>query len=158
MLFAATKADHLHHSHHDRLKSYIEEAIQEALARAEQARADTQVMAIAALRVTTEGTVKGKGGKQLCCVRGRLELDEPDNSHQGIPGQGFTPGDLPDINQLLAVASKGAKGTLQWPSSMDLNFKKFKFLPDSELFDRGAAPPHLYLDQALEFLIGDLLQ
>ena len=66
MLFAATKADHLHHSNHGRLKSYIEEVIQGALTRAEGARADTQAMVIAALRVTTEGTAKGKGGKSLC--------------------------------------------------------------------------------------------
>ncbi len=158
MLFAATKADHLHHSNHGRLKSYIEEVIQGALTRAEGARADTQAMVIAALRVTTEGTAKGKGGKSLCCVRGRLELGEPDDSHQGIPGQGFYPGDLPDINRLLAVARKGAKGAMQWPQTMNLNFRKFKFLPDSELFDKGPAPPHLYLDQALEFLIGDLLR
>ncbi len=155
MLFAATKADHLHHSNHGRLKSYLEGVIQEALARAEHARADTQAMTIAALRVTREDIAKGKDGKKLYCVRGRIELDKHDNSHQGIHNQGFTPGHLPDLNRLLAVARKGA---MQWPQSMSLNFKKFKFLPDSNLFDKGPAPPHLYLDQALEFLIGDLLR
>ena len=149
VLFAATKADYLHHSNHDRLKSYIEGIIQESLAKAKLAEAGTRAMAIAAVRVTTEGTTKGKGGKQLPCVSGRFECD------QKITDQGFTPGHLPDINQLLTVAKKGA---MAWPPGMNVSFKKFKFLPHHRLFDQESAPPHLYLDQALEFLIGDLLK
>lgn len=149
VLFAATKADYLHHSNHDRLKSYIEGVIQESLAKAKLAKAGTQAMAIAAVRVTTECTTKGKGGKELPCVCGRFECD------QKITNQGFTPGHLPDIGKLLTVSKKGA---MAWPPGINVSFKKFKFLPHNGLFDQGSAPPHLYLDQALEFLIGDLLK
>ena len=55
ILFAATKADHLHHGQHDRLAAIIGGAGgRRPRRRADFAGADTQAMAIAALRATVE--------------------------------------------------------------------------------------------------------
>ncbi len=70
ILFAATKADHLHHAQHARLTAIMEALTREARGRADFAGAETQAMAIAALRATVEETMQ-HNGKALDCVRGR---------------------------------------------------------------------------------------
>ncbi len=50
LLFAATKADHLHHTSHDRLEAILRLLADKAIARAEFAGAEVKVMALAALQ------------------------------------------------------------------------------------------------------------
>ena len=54
ILFAATKADHLHHSSHDRLEAVLRRAVAKAADRAEYAGAAIDVVALAAVRATRE--------------------------------------------------------------------------------------------------------
>ncbi|MDI3335500.1 YcjX family protein [Defluviimonas aestuarii] len=140
ILFAATKADHLHHSQHTRLTQIIAALMREAKDRADFAGAETAAMSIAALRATVEETVR-HNGDTLDCVRGRL-----------ITGQeaAFYPGELPDTpGQLLATAREGATAWL------DADYEIMSFAPARLSLKPGEGPPHIRLDRAAEFLIGD---
>jgi predicted YcjX-like family ATPase len=101
ILFAATKADHLHHDQHPRLQAVIEALVTEARRRAEFSGAETRAMAIASLRATTE-EVRRVNGADLGLVRGTLLED----GRQAA----LHPGDLPaDPAALLAPARDGAE-------------------------------------------------
>jgi predicted YcjX-like family ATPase len=141
ILLAATKADHLHHSQHGRLAALVEALLREAKDRADFAGARTEAMAIAALRTTVEDRV-AQGAGMVDVVRGRLPGGRQAALH---------PGDLPqDPSQLLLAARAGAG----WP---DLDFAVEEFLPAPLTLRPGEGPPHIRLDRAAEFLIGDRL-
>jgi hypothetical protein len=143
ILFAATKADHLHHSQHPRLAALAEALLREARDRAEFAGAQTAAMAIASLRTTVEDRVE-HGGAALEVVRGRL-LGSGRQAAQH-------PGDLPeDPGRLLAPARQGAG---DWPLQ---NYALEEFAPAPLTLRPGEGPPHIRLDKAAEFLIGDRL-
>src|SRR5690349_16851735 len=57
ILFAATKADHLHHLSHDRLEAVLRRAVAKAADRAEYAGAAIDVVALSAVRATREAQV-----------------------------------------------------------------------------------------------------
>ncbi|MCM2561447.1 YcjX family protein [Lutimaribacter sp. EGI FJ00015] len=143
ILFAATKADHLHHAQHARLTAIMEALTRDARDRADFAGARTQAMAIAALRATTEDTIT-HDGRALDCVRGTL-LD-------GGKRAAFYPGELPeDPNRLLSPARDGAT---TW---LDADYKIMRFAPARLSLKPGEGPPHIRLDRAAQFLIGDRL-
>jgi len=146
ILFAATKADHIHHEQHPRLTAIMEALVAEARRRADFSGAKTQAMAIAALRATTEEVIR-HDGRDLPCVRGRV----PDGQG-GEKIAAFWPGELPeDPNALLAPARQGAA---RW---LDADFGAMTFLPARISLKPGEGPPHIRLDRAAEFLIGDRL-
>src|SRR6516162_10290411 len=63
ILFAATKADHLHHASHDRLEAVLRRMVERASMRADVAGAAVDVIALAAVRATREAEVRrGAGG------------------------------------------------------------------------------------------------
>jgi predicted YcjX-like family ATPase len=143
ILFAATKADHLHHSQHPRLTGIMQALTREARARADFAGAQTAAMSIAALRATVEETIT-HDGKPLDCVRGTLL----ETGRQAA----FYPGELPeDPNRLLGPAREGAAGWL------DADYKVMNFAPAPLRLRPGEGPPHIRLDRAAQFLIGDRL-
>ncbi len=143
ILFAATKADHLHHTQHARLTAIMDALMKDARARADFAGAETQAMAIAALRATVEETVN-HGGRSLDCVRGTL-LD-------GGRQAAFYPGELPeDPGRLLSPAREGAE---RW---LDADYQVMSFAPAPLTLRPGEGPPHIRLDRAAQFLIGDRL-
>ncbi|SPH16863.1 hypothetical protein DEA8626_00377 [Defluviimonas aquaemixtae] len=143
ILFAATKADHLHHTEHAKLTQIMAALMREAKDRADFAGADTAAMAIAALRATVEETVSHKGGA-LDCVRGRLRADGREAA--------FYPGELPDNPAaLLAPAREGA------PDWLGADYEVMEFAPTPLTLRPGEGPPHIRLDRAAEFLIGDRL-
>ena len=143
VLFAATKADHLHHAQHGRLSAIMEALVRDARDRAQYAGASTAAMAIASLRATTEAQMEHEG-KQLDVVRGRLL----DTGRQAA----FYPGELPqDPAHLLTPARQGATGWL------DGDYQVMKFAPAPLQLRPGDGPPHIRLDRAAEFLIGDKL-
>ena len=143
ILFAATKADHLHHSQHGRLTAIMEALVAEAKARADFAGAETRALAMAALRVTTEDEMDHEG-RRLPVVRGILQ-------DTGKPAA-FYPGDLPeDPSHLLSPARQGAE---RW---LDGDFAAMRFAPRPLTLRPGEGPPHIRLDTAAQFLIGDRL-
>ncbi|MCB2116860.1 MAG: YcjX family protein [Rhodobacteraceae bacterium] len=143
ILFAATKADHLHHSQHTKLTAIMAAMVREAKDRADFAGADTAAMSIAALRATVEETVSHEG-RTLDCVRGRLLATGKEAT--------FYPGDLPqNPADILVPARAGAEGWL------GEDYKVMTFAPARLALKPGEGPPHIRLDRAAEFLIGDRL-
>ncbi len=69
LVFAATKADHLHHTSHDRLEAILAKLTSRAIERAQFAGAEVKVLALAAIRATREGEAK-KNGEVLPCIVG----------------------------------------------------------------------------------------
>lgn len=142
ILFAATKADHLHHVQHNRLTAILSAILREARDRADFSGARTEAMAIAALRATTEDVIR-KEGEELPAVRGRLT-----DGRQAA----FYPGDLPaDPSKLLNPARDGAQ---KW---LDADYAVMSFAPAPLTRRHGDGPPHIRLDRAAEFLIGGML-
>ena len=141
ILFAATKADHLHHSQHGRLTEIMDHLLDDARRRADFAGARTEALAIAALRATVEQSVE-HGGETLDVVRGRLL--QPD----GTAGReaAFHPGELPA--DPAAVLRGG-----DWLNDWGL----MRFAPAPQTLRPGDGPPHIRLDRAAEFLFGDRL-
>jgi len=142
ILFAATKADHLHHSQHPRLTAIMEALVKDAKSRADFSGAQTAAMSIAALRATVEETIDHKG-RSLDCVRGTL-----------ITGKqaAFYPGELPeDPSHLLGPAREGAE------SWLDQDYRIMNFAPAHLTLKPAEGPPHIRLDKAAEFLLGDRL-
>lgn len=143
ILFVATKADHLHHSQHPQLTAIAEAMLREARDRAQFAGAKTGAMAIAALRTTVEETIDHRDGP-LNVVKGQL---------LGSGKQAaFYPGALPtDPSHLLGPAQEGAE---KW---LDADYQVMNFAPAPLTLRPGDGPPHIRLDKAAEFLIGDRL-
>lgn len=142
ILFAATKADHLHHTQHPQLTAITEALLRDAKSRADFAGALTTGMSLAGLRATVEEEVT-RDGVTLPCVRGRLVT--------GKSGAMY-PGRLPDDPaRLLSPARQGAE---RW---LDAEFGLMGFLPARMSLKPGEGPPHIRLDRAAEFLIGDRL-
>ncbi|APX23714.1 MAG: hypothetical protein CML50_14110 [Rhodobacteraceae bacterium] len=147
ILFAATKADHLHHSQHGRLTAIMEALTREARDRARFAGADTGAMSVAALRATVEQTLP-HDGQQLDCVRGTLLKDDNTRGREAA----FYPGELPeDPARLLGPAREGAD---RW---LDGDYAIMRFAPAPLTLKPGEGPPHIRLDRAAQFLIGDRL-
>ncbi|WP_172331839.1 YcjX family protein [Mangrovicoccus sp. HB161399] len=143
ILFAATKADHLHHSQHAQLTAITEALVREARDRAQFAGAETGAMSLAALRATVEET-RQHGGRTLDLVRGR-RLDTGAEA-------AFYPGELPsDPMRLLAPAREGAE---KW---LDADYQVMRFAPAPLTLAPGEGPPHIRLDRAAQFLVGDRL-
>ncbi|WP_264465805.1 YcjX family GTP-binding protein [Roseitranquillus sediminis] len=144
ILFAATKADHLHHRQHGRLTAIMDALLADARRRADFAGARTGAMSIAALRATTEDTVEHQG-RTLDVVRGTLEGSGRNAA--------FYPGALPeDPARLLSPAREGAE---RW---LDADYEVMSFAPAPLSLRPGEGPPHIRLDRAAEFLIGDRLR
>ena len=143
ILFAATKADHLHHSQHGALTAIMAAMLREAKGRADFAGAATEAMSLAGLRCTVEETIS-RDGEVLDAVRGRLLS----TGRQAV----MYPGQLPaDPARLLSPAREGAE---KW---LDADYGLMGFAPARMILKPGEGPPHIRLDRAAEFLIGDRL-
>lgn len=142
ILFAATKADHLHHSQHPRLTAIMEAMLRDAKSRADFAGAETMALSLAALRCTVEEEIV-QGGTVHEAVKGRLA----DGRQVAIYA-----GELPaDPARLLSPAREGAE---TW---LGADYARMEFMPARTPRRPGEGPPHIRLDRAAEFLIGDRL-
>ena len=143
ILFAATKADHLHHSQHPTLTAIMVAMLREARTRADFAGAETEAMSLAGLRCTVEAVIS-REGEALDAVRGRLLS----TGRQAV----MYPGQLPsDPARLLSPAREGAE---KW---LDADYGLMEFAPARMVLRPGEGPPHIRLDRAAEFLLGDRL-
>ncbi|MEA2822320.1 MAG: uncharacterized protein QOJ86_4324, partial [Bradyrhizobium sp.] len=160
ILFAATKADHLHHSSHDRLEAILRRMLDRAATRAEVAGAAVDVVALAAVRATREATV-ARGRDKLPSILGTPVSGEVANgeSFDGETEVATFPGDLPaDLDAFFS--SPGAFRGLTSATEEKADFRFLRFRPPLLGSDdpEGPALPHIRLDRALQFLIGDKLQ
>jgi uncharacterized protein len=175
ILFAATKADHLHHTSHDRLEAILHRMVERAIHRADVAGADVDVIALAAVRATREAEVR-QGGATLPCIVGvpapgalaappsPLQAGEGVGNAAGGIFDGVTeiavfPGELPDDpDTVFAPDAAPFRGlTAAGADETDFRFVRFRPPPLETTGDGTPALPHIRLDRALQFLIGDRL-
>ncbi len=150
LLFAATKADHLHHTSHDRLEAILRSLADRAIARASFAGAEVKVLALAALRATHEAEAR-QGRQRLPCIVG-VPLPGEQLGRKVFDGKteaAVFPGDLPEDPSLLKMS--GPRDAVHF-----LRFRPPRVSLDSP---SGEAPPlpHIRLDRAIDFLLGDRL-
>ncbi|MEO1328808.1 MAG: YcjX family protein [Pseudomonadota bacterium] len=146
VLLAATKADHVHHRYHPALQRLVSDLLARTIDRAAFQGAEVQAMAIAAVRATVEEEIRQNGPfgggligqAALPAVRGRLaETAKEARLFAGEPPE------------TLAALSDAGWG--------DGDFAAAAFAPPRLERRDGEGPPHLRLDAALQFLIGDRL-
>src|SRR5438067_1263587 len=160
ILFAATKADHLHHSSHDRLEAVLRRAVGRAVARADGTGAEIDVVALAAVRATREATVT-RGRDKLPSIRGTPSAGEIANGEvlDGTAEVATFPGDLPADPQDLFAGAGAFRGLASAiDEKTDFRFLRFRPPQLEGLGEQDPALPHIRLDRALQFLIGDKLQ
>lgn len=150
ILFAATKADHLHHENHDRLERLLERLIDRASAKARFAGARIDAIAMAAVRATREGTIPHEGEELPVIVGTPMKGETIDGrTFDGDTRTAVFPGDLPaNLDTVFDPAREPG----------DLRFVRFR-PPPVERTAEGLelALPHIRLDRALQFLVGDRL-
>ncbi|WP_213739183.1 YcjX family protein [Bradyrhizobium sp. dw_411] len=160
ILFAATKADHLHHQSHDRLEAILRRAVAKAVARAEDGGAEIDVVALAAIRATREAMV-ARGRDKLPSILGTPAAGETANGEtfDGNTEVATFPGDLPADPELLFNSEAAFRG-LTSASAEKADFRFLRFRPPLLEHEGPDSPalPHIRLDRALQFLIGDKLQ
>ena len=148
ILFAATKADHLHHENHDRLEALLQRLVARAKSRAEFAGAKVDAIAMSAVRATREGEIEESGETLPVIVGTPLAGEVVDGrTFDGETRTAVFPGDLPaDLGDVLDPARPPG----------DLRFVRFR-PPKIERTAEGLALslPHIRLDRALQFLLGD---
>jgi uncharacterized protein len=155
ILFAATKADHLHHTSHDRLEAILRHLTKRAIARVESVGAEVDVIALAAVRATREAKVGGPDEPALEAVIG-TPLDGErigDEIFYGNSEAAIYPGELPSDPEAVFREAPRPK-----PDEIDYRFVRFRPpVPVRAKDGTLLPPPHIRLDRALQFLLGDRL-
>ncbi len=149
ILVAATKADHIHHESHDRLQALARRLTERAIERAGLSGTEVEVLAMAAVRATREGTVR-QGKDELPVIIGTPIEGETiaGERFDGATETAIFPGDLP----------KDPGDILKHGSDAGIRFVRFR-PPRLEKTAEGVklSLPHIRLDRALQFLVGDRL-
>src|SRR5208283_588308 len=146
ILFAATKADHLHHASHDRLEDILRLLTARAIQRAQGVGASIDVIALAAIRATREAQIR-HGGRTMEAIIGVPEAGETldGQTFDGEAEAAVFPGRLPADPKAVLTGDSIAR-----PES-ESHWRFLRFRPP--LLAPGACPPHIRLDRALQFLI-----
>src|SRR5207244_2359595 len=124
----ATKADHLHHSSHDRLEAVLRRAVAKAADRAEYAGAAIDVVALAAVRATREATV-ARGRDKLPSILGTPAPGEIANGEafDGNTEVATFPGDLPADAEALFKGDGAFRGLASAVAEKtDFRFLRFR--------------------------------
>lgn len=159
ILIAATKADHLHHESHDRLEKIITQLVERAQSQITETGAQIQTLAMASVRSTIEASQKVDGDELPLIVGTPLANEQVgDETFDGKTKKAIFPGDLPENPESIfkAVDSKSEDA---FEGIENLNFVRFR-PPEVDTGNNKMtiALPHIRLDRALEFLLGDKLQ
>ena len=178
LVFAATKADHLHHHNHDQLQSLLSDITKEAIQEANLKGADVKVQALASLRTTREVTIEQNGvsynaitgipqegtifqGKEF---DGKTEvvlfpgdLPERDLPERDLPERDWPERDWPESGSVSGNES-GSKNKEKHQETRDVKdlIDIINFNPPKN-DDTQQIMPHIRLDRALNMLIGDKL-
>ncbi|MGB8277320.1 MAG: YcjX family protein [Methylovirgula sp.] len=162
ILFAATKADHLNHVSHDRLEAILRHLTARAIVRAEGFGAAVDVIALAAVRATKEVKVAAKTGvfganSELPAVVGIPMKGERIGAEifDGLSEAAIFPGDLPKDPEAIF------SGAADLFAMQDADYRFLRFRPPIPARDAAGQLlplPHIRLDRALQFLLGDRLK
>jgi len=134
VLFAATKADHVTANQFHNLRLLLRAMMTDDLGRLPLDTIESDFAALSAVKCTANRRVLYQG-QQITVLEGVIEP-------QGTVKQLF-PGEIPEH---LPTPE-------DWASE---RFRFYDFQPPSLERDRGRGIPHIHLDKALQFLIGDL--
>ncbi len=150
ILFAATKADHIHSSSHDRLEAVMNRLVADAARKARFAGAETKSMAIASVRATRESVIEESGDRHEVIV-GTPEKGEvlDGKLYDGETEIALFPGDLPEHPETL------------FEDGRPVGLKFLRFEPPRQLSknaEGNVVLPHIRFDRALDYLIGDWLR
>jgi len=133
LLFVASKADHVTPEQHGPLVSLLQHLVSRGRGQARFEGIETECLALAAIKATEVG--KGQAnGREFPAIRGTSLAGEP---LLLFPGE--VPSQIPPA---------------QWWHTQGFDFQGFRPLPMSA----HEALPHIRLDAALEFLLGDHLE
>lgn len=147
IIFAATKADHLHQDQHDQLEAILDHLVGEARKKALFSGAQVRTLALASVRATREAQAR-QNGHTIKAVAGVPMKGETIDGElfDGEREVAIFPGDLPTNPESL----------LDPTTTIDpIRFVKFR--PPKITGDASGGLPHIRLDRLLEFLIGDKL-
>lgn len=150
ILFAATKADHIHSSSHDRLEAVMNRLVADAARKARFAGAETRSMAIAAIRATRESVIE-EGGEKHEVIVGTPQKGEvlDGTTYDSKTEIALFPGDLPEHPDAL------------FEDGRPVALKFMRFQPPQRLeknAEGNVVLPHIRFDRALDYLIGDWLR
>ncbi|MEW7314931.1 YcjX family protein [Buttiauxella gaviniae] len=134
LLFAATKADHVTVDQHANMVALLQQLVQDAWQNAAFEGIDMDCMGLASVQATQSGLVDVKG-EQIPALRGNRLTD-------GVPLTVY-PGEVP----------ARLPGSAFW-EKQGFQFEQFR----PQVMDVDRPMPHIRLDAALEFLIGDKLR
>jgi len=157
VLFAATKADHLHHTSHDRLEAILRRLVERAYGRAQQGGAQIDVVALAAIRATREADIT-TGGARIPAIIGTPEAGQSagGRTFDGTEEVALFPGELPSNPYALFTEDAAGFRGLATGSDAEADFRFLRFRPPADI-GVNAPLPHIRLDRALQFLLGDRL-
>ncbi len=136
VLFAATKADHVTANQHHNLDRFLQLMVESAQREIRFEQVDTRCLALASLRATTAAEAR-LDGQHLSCLRGHRK----DNGEEIALFPGEVPVELPQVE--------------------DWNSDRFRFVDFAPRpLPAGPLRPehHIRLDQAVEYLLGDLFR
>lgn len=159
VLIAATKADHLHHESHDRLERITRRLVDRVVDRIGMTGAGIDVIALASVRSTREATVEHKG-ETLPVIVGTPMEGETINGDRfdGIRKTAIFSGDLPENpDSLFEALDSNSEASL---TGRDAGVRFVRFRPPPIEETGGGlklSVPHIRLDRALQFLLGDRL-
>lgn len=156
VLIAATKADHLHHESHDRLEAITRRIVDRAIQRIGMSGAGIDVMAMASVRATREGTVR-QGDETLPVITGTPMAGETigEETFDGIRNTAIFPGDLPAESDSIFKVADSFPQLSRLPHLNIVRFRPPKL--DETAGGATLSIPHIRLDRALQFLLGDRL-
>ena len=153
IVFAATKADHLHHTSHDRLEAILALLTEGAMARAKYAGAEVKVLALGRSARDDARAMAKRNGESLPCIVG-----------YPLPGETIGGGTStatrisPSSPAICPTDPETCASTGRHAEHGDMRFVRFRPPDPVPLPSGGFAPfPNIRLDRALQALIGDRL-
>ncbi|MBI1384578.1 MAG: YcjX family protein [Rhizobiales bacterium] len=155
VMFAATKADHLHATGYDRLERIMGRIVERARARARDAGAEVGALAIASVRATRQAVVT-RDGETLRCIAGVPMAGETIDGkrYDGRTEAVIYPGTLPEDPDEALRSRRNIRFVRFLPPPLEPGAGETGGAGGR---GGGATLPHIRLDRALQFLIGDKL-
>ncbi len=163
VLVAATKADHLHHESHDRLERITRRLVERAIDKVGMSGAAIDVLALASVRSTREGVVERAGEPLPVIVGTPMQGETIDgDKFDGKRKTAIFPGDLRENSDsyFQGAGSFSERGPAKSASEQSPEINIVRFRPPALEENGGGlhlSIPHIRLDRALQFLIGDRL-
>lgn len=137
VLLAATKADHIPAQQHQALRNLLQRLLGDARRAIRYDGAEVEALVLAGVKCTSNVQAEHEG-RRLPCIRGTpMDRDQPVT---------LFPGEITDTFDPFADEQGGA-----------VSYRFLNFKPPRRLDPEDAGLPHVRLDQALQFLLGDYL-